>query len=119
MLPQKPYWLQQFPKVEPIQVIVVPQEPSVLIACDAEDVELVLEVVEVAGLEVDDAVTVEDLVLVDDLALDVLVDLTLELVVAFEEVEVLLELVETAVDLLDDELEPGQEPPTGLQPVPQ
>lgn len=51
--PQKPYWLQQFPKVEPMQVMVVPQLPSVEMAWEAEEVEDVFEeVVEVVDFDV-------------------------------------------------------------------
>jgi len=51
--------LQQFPNVEPMQVIVVPQVPSVDIDWDAVDVELVFE--EVVEVELVDAFVVEEL----------------------------------------------------------
>jgi hypothetical protein len=43
VLPHHPAPEQHEPNVDPIQVIVVPQVPSVLIAWDAEEVELVFE----------------------------------------------------------------------------
>lgn len=54
-LPQYPYCEQQFPNVEPRQVIVLLQDPSVLTLCTTDDVEL--GAVEVP---VDDFVEVED-----------------------------------------------------------
>ncbi len=74
--PQYPYWLQQFPKVEPMQVMVVPHVPSVEMACVALEVlddvdEEVFDMLEVVFPVVDVVVTLVELevVLVDEVDL--------------------------------------------------
>lgn len=63
-LPQNPYCEQQFPNVDPRQVIVLLQDPSVLTLCATDEVEL--GAVEVPVTLVPD-VDVEDFVEVDNL----------------------------------------------------
>lgn len=73
--PQYPYWLQQFPNMEPMQVMVVPHVPSVEMAWEAvevldEAVEEVLDVLEVVFAVVDVVTLVElEVVFVDEVDL--------------------------------------------------
>jgi hypothetical protein len=90
--PQKPYWLQQFPNVEPMQVIVVPHVPSVEMAWEAEEVEEVLEEVVFDVLEV--VFTVEELVLIEEEVVLIVEE------VDFTEVELVgLDVVEELLDV--------------------
>jgi hypothetical protein len=88
--PQKPYWLQQFPKVEPMQVIVVPQLPSVEMAWEAEEVEDVFEEVVFDVLEV--IFTVEELVLIEEEVVLIVEEVDFTEVVDFDVVEELLDV---------------------------
>jgi len=46
VLPQYPYWLQQFPNVDPKQVMVAEQVPSTLMVWATEELEVGAEDVE-------------------------------------------------------------------------
>jgi len=64
VLPHQPYWEQQLPKEEPLQVIVLPQEPSVLVVWGAIDAAAAAVVVAVVAEEEEVPLFVEVLVAV-------------------------------------------------------
>jgi len=85
--PHHPYCEQQFPNVDPKQVVVLPQLPSLLIESVAVGLLLVVEVVD----------------LVDDVVVEV-VDFVDEVVAEVEDlVDDVVDLVENVVDVVDDE----------------
>jgi hypothetical protein len=107
--PHHPYCEQQFPNVDPKQVVVLPQLPSLLIESVAVGLLLVVEVVDL----VDDVVVgvadlVDDVVeevvdFVDDVVVEV-VDFVDEVVAEVEDlVDDVVDLVENVVDVVDDE----------------